>query len=376
MSKYHAVLLPAGVGLYLLVRPSALRILRTPGPYLGMAIGGLMFTPVIAWNAAHGWASFAYQSNRAGGFHGLQPEMFLEALVGQILYMTPWIWVSLLVVLVGLLRRGLRSWSAAEAFLVCEALPVLALFMSIATFRRIMPHWPLIGFVALMPLLGRVWAQRFESRPRVQGLRFVAIGLVPVVLGCLFVVQARTGLLQDDKGRLLGVISPRVDPTVDTIRWRQIAAELRRRGLLDEPNTFFFTEGWRFSSELAMAADPGNQGTIGAGKDVRDAIACYHRDSRASRSGVGLSNGSGGTGSSYSLSIASCRPSCTVRGSPGSSRSAHFPSYARGPCSRRSRSSGVSTRPTRFRSAIEERARCRFHPASPGPMRFAPQKKA
>src|SRR5262249_46617675 len=161
------------------------------------------------------------------------PEMLLEALVAQVLYLTPWVWVGLCAVLVRLLRRGPRAWSDPEAFLVCQAVPALALFMGVATFRRIMPHWPLIGFVALMPLLGGTWSEGLAARPRRFGFRLVAMAAVPVALGFLFVVQARTGLFQDQNGRLLGVIPPRADPTVDTIRWDQIARELGSRGLLD-----------------------------------------------------------------------------------------------------------------------------------------------
>lgn len=269
LSKYYAVLLPAGAVLYLLVKPAARRCLRMPGPYLACVVGLLMFSPVIGWNAAHEWTSFLYQGNRAGGFHGLQPAMFLEAVVGQVLYLTPWIWGLLVMILFGLLRKGPRGWSDVEAFLVCEAVPVLALFMSVATFRRIMAHWPIVGFVALLPLLGRTWARRLEEDPVGFRRKLAFVAAVPVVLGTLFVVQARTGLFQDGRGRLLGLIPALRDPTVDTIRWDQIAHEIERRGLLDDPRAFLFTDCWKFSAELALATR-------------RDApVACFHRDARS-----------------------------------------------------------------------------------------------
>src|SRR5204863_1253564 len=72
LSKYHAVFLPAGVLLYMAVEPPARRWLRRPGPYLAATIGLLVFSPVIAWNAAHGWASFVFQGARAVGSARLQ----------------------------------------------------------------------------------------------------------------------------------------------------------------------------------------------------------------------------------------------------------------------------------------------------------------
>jgi len=268
LSKYHAVLLPAGAVLYLLLWPTARRCLRQPGPYLAAAVGLAVFSPVIVWNAGHSWVSFFYQGTRAGGFHGLHLAMLMEALIGQVLYLTPWIWGGLVLVLVRLVRHGPGDWSESEAFLFCQAVPALALFLGLSMFQRIMPHWPLIGFVALMPLLGRLLAERLAANP--VGVRrwLAAVAAAPVVLAVLFVTQANTGLFQDGYGRLLGRFRPLSDPTLDTIRWDQIARALERRGLLDEPGTFLFTDNFRYSAELALAT---RRAAL---------VACYHRDAR------------------------------------------------------------------------------------------------
>ena len=268
-SKYHAILLPAGACLYMVVRPEARACLKTKGPYLAALAGLIVFAPVIAWNATHEWASFLYQGNRAGGFRGLQFEMFREAMIAQVLFLSPWIWGGLAMVLVRLIRRGPRQWSAGEAFLTCQALPAIVLFMGVATFRRIMPHWPLIGFVALMPMLAKAWADRFATSPKFQKRWITGLTLAPVILAVLFTLQANLGLFQDAQGRLLGLIPARVDPTVDTIRWDQVARELKSRGLIDRPNSYVFLDNWRFSSELDLA-------TAGEAD-----VLCFHRDARS-----------------------------------------------------------------------------------------------
>ena len=199
------------------------------------------------------------------------PLMLIEAIVGQVLFLTPWIWAVLVAILVRLVRRGPRAWSEPEALLTAQALPALTLFLGVATFRRIMPHWPTIGFVALLPLLGRALADRHAARPKRWGRRLAAMAAFPMVLGSLFVAHARTGLFQDGRGRLLGVLPAGADPSVDTIRWGQIAGELARRGLLDDPGMFLFTDCWRFSAELAMAVEG------------KAAVACFHRDAREDR---------------------------------------------------------------------------------------------
>jgi hypothetical protein len=59
------------------------------------------------------------------------------------------------------------------------------------------------------------------------------------------------------------------DRTIDTIRWEQIARELGRRGMLDDPGTFLFTDHWRLSAGLAMATRR------------ETSVACFQLDSRS-----------------------------------------------------------------------------------------------
>ena len=52
LSKYAAVLLVAGAGLYVLTRREQRHWLRHPGPYLALAIALVIFSPVVVWSAA------------------------------------------------------------------------------------------------------------------------------------------------------------------------------------------------------------------------------------------------------------------------------------------------------------------------------------
>jgi hypothetical protein len=132
-----------------------------------------------------------------------------------------------------------------------------------------MPYWPLFGFIALFPLMGRDWLKRLEARPVIARRWLTAVVLVPVVLAVLICVQARLGLFEDGKGRILGLIEPRHDPTIDLICWDQVAAELERRGLLEHSGTFLFTDCWNRSAHIAYA-------TRGKAQ-----VACYDFDARS-----------------------------------------------------------------------------------------------
>ena len=50
LSKYHAVFLPMGAALYLLLdRRMRHRWLFRPGPYLALGVGLIVFSPVLLW---------------------------------------------------------------------------------------------------------------------------------------------------------------------------------------------------------------------------------------------------------------------------------------------------------------------------------------
>ncbi len=270
LSKYHAVLLPVGALLYLVLRPQqARRCLGKPGPYLAVVAGVALFSPVLFWNATHGWASFLFQGGRASASSGLRLDHLAVAVGIEALYLFPWLWVALVVILVRLARRGPRNWDDAETFLICQAIPALVLFHAIASFHRIMPYWPLFGFISLIPLLGRNWAEGLRTHPAVQGRWLAFMAVIPVVLAAMVSAQDRLGLLEDRQGRLLGLIAPSKDPTVELICYEQVAKELERRGLLDDPDTFLFTDSWDRSARLALA-------TRGKVK-----VACYNLEARS-----------------------------------------------------------------------------------------------
>ena len=165
LSKYHGIFLPMGTGLYLVLHRPARRWLGQPGPYLAGAIALSLFSPVIVWNAMHGWASFLFQGGRTVGGATFRPDHMLLALAAQAMYLFPWIWVPLVLVFFAGCFHWRRLGAVDRLWLSLAAAPV-AVFTLVACIRPVLPHWGLIGLVSLFPLLGRNWSKRFEIRPR------------------------------------------------------------------------------------------------------------------------------------------------------------------------------------------------------------------
>ena len=94
-SKYTAGLLGLAVLAWLAAVPDARAWLRHWQLWAGGALALASFAPVLAWNAAHGWASLAKQAGRAGDWQPVRALGYLAELAGgQVGLATPGIaWV-------------------------------------------------------------------------------------------------------------------------------------------------------------------------------------------------------------------------------------------------------------------------------------------
>lgn len=248
LSKYHGVLLPAGVVLYAAVTPGARRLLWSPGPYLAVAVGFAVFSPVLYWNATHEWASFKFQGGRMAGGGGspLAHGGPLVWLIGPVVFLYPWIWFWLSGEFV---RRAARFGRVAgvERLLVCLAVMPLAFFFANSCLTgQVLPHWPLIGFVPLFPLAGARWVGIRARIPR-WGLAMGASWVVAcLALQGALLAQAYTGFVPVHR---LGI----VDETKMFSGWGSVKRRLEELGIPDEPGVFLTTNLWENSGQLAFA---------------------------------------------------------------------------------------------------------------------------
>ena len=156
LAKYTAALDGFGLVLFLLMTPGQRRWFAKPQLYVAGAVAALVFAPVIAWNAANGFASIAFQSGRAAAA-SLHPFGPLLVLAGEAAVLLPWIWAGLMLVL----WRGLRSDVAAKRVLAWMAIPAIVLFCVVALWsRQVLFHWAAPGYLMLFPLLGAWLAHR------------------------------------------------------------------------------------------------------------------------------------------------------------------------------------------------------------------------
>ena len=81
-SKYTGFLLAPVALAWVLLGPGLRHWLRRWQPWAAAALGVAVFAPVLAWNAAHGWASFLRQGGRAADWRPARAAQFVAELVG------------------------------------------------------------------------------------------------------------------------------------------------------------------------------------------------------------------------------------------------------------------------------------------------------
>ena len=188
LSKYTAVLLVAGAGLYVLTRRDQWRWLATPGPYVALGIAALLFTPVLLWNARHHWVSFAWQSTRGlDELQGLRLDWMMRNIAGQALFLLPWVWLLLVVELV----RSFRAGTPARRFIACLAVVPIVLFTAVTTYAATGQrhfHWGMPGYLLLFLPLGETVHRGHRAGPR-----FYRWGLGVTAALSLLVMTVATG---------------------------------------------------------------------------------------------------------------------------------------------------------------------------------------
>jgi len=159
-SKYTGALLGAGLLLWLVATGEGRAWLRRWQPWAGAALALLVFAPVVAWNAGHGWASFAKQGGRTGDWRPVHAFRYLgELLSSQVALATPLVFALCAWGVWAALRAARRDGGAA--LLACLTVLPAAVFVEHALGDRVQGNWPAVIYpaacIAAAGLGSRLW---------------------------------------------------------------------------------------------------------------------------------------------------------------------------------------------------------------------------
>ena len=148
LSKYSAVFIWSGVGLYVLLFDR--KQLKNIYLYLSAMISVICMLPVLIWNMQNDFISFTFHGDRVSLFGQLQPLDFLAEIAGELGYNNPINYVLIIIALV-VFFRGRRYLDVSSGRLVlCFALPFVAVFWFFSLTRPILPHWSAPAFSLLL----------------------------------------------------------------------------------------------------------------------------------------------------------------------------------------------------------------------------------
>ena len=210
LAHYRFGLVLVAGGAAMLADGRARACLRHPMVLLALAVGVLAWWPALQWNLAHGEAGLRFHllERNPWRFH-LDGAAWLPI---QALLVTP----ALFVLLWAGLRDGWRSPGPARLLAVAGTIagPGLLALAFFVDRERVSFHWPLSGWLVLLPLAAVSLARwRRGARRAVFGL--AALGLL---LGMAFLATAGTAALRER------LAASRLYPN-DVAGWPAITAE-------------------------------------------------------------------------------------------------------------------------------------------------------
>jgi len=242
LSKYSAVLTALGLAAFVMISRKERRWLIHPAPYVSACVALAMITPVILWNARNGWVSFAFQGSR-GAPGGLHPAQFLTMALGEIAFLSPWIFAPLIAGLAGAFQR---LGDERRLFLLCLSLPPIVLFTLAPLWGgRGQPHWTMPGWFFAFPLLG-AWVDEF-------GLSARALRRWAFASSALLATIAGVAALDVSTGWPWAALASRAhDPLLESFGWRG----LTRAPVFARPPAFIISTKWSDAGKIAIAFGP------------------------------------------------------------------------------------------------------------------------
>lgn len=254
LSKYHAVFIVFGAGMYALTVPDARKWIAHPGPYLAILIAAAVFAPVIVWNNQHHWISILWQGSRGLDNHGVRLDWLVRNIGGQALWLLPWIWAPLLWELPKCFWAGRAD--KERWFIAWMAVAPIVLFTAVSAYASIgfHFHWQAPGYLMLFLPLGATLEQKLAAGSRVS--RWWLRGTFVVTVASLFIVgtHAATGWWRSvGPAWLSEKFGEPDDPTLEMLDYHTLAAALAERGLADRTDLFLVTNRWFQSGKVDYA---------------------------------------------------------------------------------------------------------------------------
>jgi len=244
LSKYTAATLVISAALILPIF-QRWRELAKPWLWLGAIIALLLCVPILIWNLQNDWISLSYQIDHGTGSTTWSLTRFVQTQAGQlVVYSPPFFVLGWLCILATL--KNWRQAADGDKLSLIFALPILLLFGISGGLARGLPHWPALGWVAVIPLLISYIQDRWQHARSIR-----------IAVRCSLAYSALALLLLHSLAHLpVNPFPEYAHPMQDLIGWKDGArhAQMLQKQMQAEfpaAEPVIFTRRWTHASRLA-----------------------------------------------------------------------------------------------------------------------------
>ncbi len=237
LSKYQAAFFGAGLIAFLATTPGRRRLLADPAVIAAGVLALILVSPVIAWNAQHGWVSFRFQGGRGAAGRGPSFTALIVAVLGQVGLLLPWVFAPL--AFAG--WRAFRAGPRDERRWLCLMLaaPSIVFFnLAAVASGTALPHWSMSGWLMLFPLVGDLLARASLSRAWPGAWAWASTAAL-VLFWSALAADAKTGWIGEafpGLGR---------DPSLETVAWKNLRPVVESRARDTPGCLFILAMSWR-----------------------------------------------------------------------------------------------------------------------------------
>ena len=179
LSKYTMVIFPPCVFVYGLMSNLHRKRLATIRPYAGLCAGLLMFSPVLFWNAQHGWNSARHVAHLGGADQAftLHFKYLGDFVAAQAGLLSPLVFLLIIAVWWRVIRKRYEPDRWIIPFLFYTSFPMFAGFTILSLHTRVYGNWPAAAYLTAS-VLTSAWFTGKKIWSWTIGTTYLLTGLV------------------------------------------------------------------------------------------------------------------------------------------------------------------------------------------------------
>lgn len=238
LAKYTMAFFYISGLLFMLFHRESRKLLATKNPYIAFVTSIIVFSPVIVWNAGHGWVTLKHTAGQANLADGLtlSAGYFFEFLGSQLGVITPVLAVMIFVAL-WRLRKDKEG-----AFLFWFSVPVILFFVIKSVQGKVQANWALTGYATGFIAFSAYFIGGVESSKKPVKI------LAAAALLLAFTVTIVAHL------PFLPVLPPEKNPAKKLMGWKELGRETDRlyTEISSAGPAFIFSDSYQLAGELAF----------------------------------------------------------------------------------------------------------------------------